>query len=92
MRAEAGGHLLLGAGGGYYGGGRGGKVAVDMAYPGMYFGGAQALLDYALTDPERPAYRQAIRTPGWVQGLAAQDDVLFISSGIYGIQRVKLTP
>jgi len=92
VRAEAGGHLLLGAGGGYYGGRGGAKVAVDMAYPGMYFGGAQALLDYALTDPDRPAYRQAIRTPGWVQGLAAQDDVLFISSGIYGIQRIKLTP
>ena len=91
VRGEAGGHLLLTSGGYGYGVGVG-RMAADVAYPGMYYGSAQALFDYALTNPDQPSFRQSIRTPGWVQGLAALNDELFISSGIYGIQKAKLTP
>ncbi|MFM2151932.1 MAG: hypothetical protein RL199_367 [Pseudomonadota bacterium] len=107
LRALAGGHLFLGSGYfggpwdyGVYGGGMGartgavdGPVASDAAMPGYGYGGsAQGLVDYSLADPDRPAFRQYVRTSGWVQGLAADGARLFVSSGIYGVATVDLVP
>jgi hypothetical protein len=107
LRALSGGHLFLGSGYfggpwdyGVYGGGMGartgavdGPVAGDAAMPGYGYGGsAQGLVDYSLADPDRPAYRQYIRTSGWVQGLAVDGQRLFVSGGIYGVSTVDLVP
>jgi hypothetical protein len=99
LRAVAGGHLFLGSG--YWGGpwelglvGNGyarGGAAADVAW-GRGYGSANALVDYSLFAPERPVYRQYVRTNGWVQGLAVEGNSAYVSSGIYGIQTVALTP
>lgn len=105
LRALEGGHLFLGSGYwggpwdyGFYGGGRGGPMA-DTATAGvsssdvMYgYSAVNGLIDLSLADPDHPAYRQFIRTSGWVQGLSVVADTLYLSSGMYGIQSVALVP
>lgn len=100
LRSVAGGHLFLGTG--YWGGPwelgdmmRGGGMAGDVAPGGMGgygygFIASNGLLDYSLADATHPAYRQYVRTNGWVQGLAVDGGRLYVSGGIYGIQSVAL--
>jgi hypothetical protein len=100
LRALAGGHLFLGSG--YWGGpweygvyGRGGMAADVAIGPGMGGGYASAngLVDLSITqNPDQPAYRQFIRTSGWVQGLEVANGRLYVSGGMYGIASVALTP
>lgn len=98
LRDLRGGHLFLGSG--YWGGpwdfglyGRGAVADVGMAAPGgMWFDAAQGLVDYSLANADRPAFRQFVRTQGWVQGLQVDQGRLYVSRGIYGIDSVPLTP
>ena len=99
VRDARAGHLFLGTG--YYGspwgwgGGRatgGADVAVsDAGMRGGYYG-TDGLFDYSLADADAPEFRQFVLTNGWVQGLDVQDDTLFVSSGIFGVQTVTLEP
>lgn len=53
--------------------------------------GQQAIDVYQLRDDRAPAFEQTIRTRGWwVNGVARQDQTLFLSSGYWGVQTVQL--
>lgn len=91
------GHLFLGTG--YWGGpwelcategfARGGLADA----PGRgYYASANGLLVYSLADEEKPALSRFVRTNGWVQAVRADANTAWISSGIYGIQRISLAP
>ena len=104
LREVAGGHLFLGNG--YWGGpweygvygpmARGGAVADGVAGRGVsdvgWYAPASGLVDFSLAEPDHPSFRQSLRTNGWVQGLAVDGGMLYLSSGIYGLQRATLTP
>ncbi|MFM2152080.1 MAG: hypothetical protein RL199_515, partial [Pseudomonadota bacterium] len=105
LRDLAGGHLFLGNG--YWGGpwdyglyapmAKSSGVADGAASRGTSdvagrYAPASGLVDFSLADPDHPAFRQSLRTNGWVQGLAVDNGTLYVSSGIYGIQKALLTP
>ncbi|HSS02078.1 MAG TPA: beta-propeller domain-containing protein, partial [Kofleriaceae bacterium] len=53
--------------------------------------GEQAIDVYQLRDGRAPSFDQTIRTRGWwVNGVARQDQTLFLSSGYWGVQKVDL--
>jgi len=53
--------------------------------------GEQALDVYQLRDGRAPSFEQTIRTRGWwVNGVARQDQTLFLASGYWGVQKVQL--
>lgn len=87
LREAVGGHLFLGSG--YW------NLPWDCGFVGdvaWSWGGPSGVVAYSLADPDRPAYRQFVRTNGWVQGLAVVDGTLHLSTGIYGMQAVPLWP
>ncbi len=105
LREAAGGHLFLGHG--YWGGpwefglygpmAKGGAVADSAVSRGVSdvahgYAPASGLIDFSLADPDHPAFRQALRTNGWVQGLVVEGGTVYVSGGIYGIQQATLTP
>jgi hypothetical protein len=53
--------------------------------------GESAIDVYQLHDGRAPTFDQTIRTRGWwVNGVARQDQMLFLSSGYWGVQKVPL--
>jgi hypothetical protein len=53
--------------------------------------GEQAIDVYQLRDGRAPTFDQTIRTRGWwLNGVARQDQTLFLSSGYWGVQKVDL--
>lgn len=94
LREAIGGHLFLGSG--YWGGpwyfGFGDDLAMGGRWGGGYYGGGNGLLVYGLASADRPAYQRFVRTNGWVQGLSAEANTLFVSGGVYGVQQVALAP
>ncbi len=79
-------------GGGAAPSGASGGAAVGNGVDMPYFGPTEGLVDYSLADADHPAFRQFVRTNGWVQGLAVDAGRLYVSGGIYGIESVALTP
>ncbi len=46
---------------------------------------------YKLADGQAPTFSQFVRTRGWwANGVARQDDALYLASGYWGVQRIEL--
>jgi hypothetical protein len=66
-------------------------VVGDRALVTSGWGGTQAIDVYRLRDGRAPQFDQTIRTRGWgVNGVARQDQTLFLSSGYWGVQKIPL--
>ena len=66
-------------------------VVGDRALVTSGWGGENAIDVYQLRDDQPPQFRQTIRARSWwVNGVARQDDTLFLSSGYWGVQSVPL--